>query len=221
MSTEVIGMTVLITGLIMLALWALIYALCIRGKQPGQMGAMNGAYYNQQVPVRFCSKCGKQNMGGSNFCIYCGNPLAPPNSVNQYYPQQGYAMPKQNFFTKLWYGNRTAFIAMFVVATLLVGVAVGGVVEQNYDDSHSSYDEDYYNSWNSYEDYDNYGSYQGNGGYSDYNVCSVCGGSGICQVCFGRGGISYPTYGQGGDGWVECEGCHGNRMCRYCGGTGR
>jgi hypothetical protein len=52
-------------------------------------------------------------------------------------------------------------------------------------------------------------------------VCTVCHGSGTCQVCFGRGGMSYATYGQGGSGWVECEGCHGSRRCKYCGGTGR
>ena len=53
------------------------------------------------------------------------------------------------------------------------------------------------------------------------NKCTVCHGSGICQVCFGRGGMSYATYGQGGDGWVVCEGCKGNRRCKYCNGTGK
>lgn len=48
------------------------------------------------------------------------------------------------------------------------------------------------------------------------SVCSVCHGSGICQVCYGRGGMSYTTWGQGGDGWVECTGCHGDRSCQYC-----
>ncbi|MFR2155330.1 MAG: hypothetical protein ACLS48_12360 [[Eubacterium] siraeum] len=41
------------------------------------------------------------------------------------------------------------------------------------------------------------------------NNCSVCHGSGLCQVCHGRGGMSYNTYGQGGDGWVVCQGCKG------------
>lgn len=53
------------------------------------------------------------------------------------------------------------------------------------------------------------------------NKCTVCHGSGICQVCLGRGGMSYATYGQGGDGWVVCEGCKGNRRCKYCNGTGK
>lgn len=53
------------------------------------------------------------------------------------------------------------------------------------------------------------------------NNCSVCHGSGLCQVCHGRGGMSYNTYGQGGDGWVVCQGCKGNRRCKYCNGTGK
>ena len=53
------------------------------------------------------------------------------------------------------------------------------------------------------------------------NKCTVCHGSGICQVCHGRGGMSYATYGQGGDGWVVCEGCKGSRKCKYCNGTGK
>lgn len=53
------------------------------------------------------------------------------------------------------------------------------------------------------------------------NKCTVCHGNGICQVCHGRGGMSYATYGQGGDGWVVCQGCKGSRRCKYCNGTGR
>lgn len=48
--------------------------------------------------------------------------------------------------------------------------------------------------------------------------CSICGGSGICSICHGRGGLSVPTYGQGGDDWVVCDGCKGNRGCPYCKG---
>ena len=59
-------------------------------------------------------------------------------------------------------------------------------------------------------------------------LCAICGGSGVCQVCFGRGGMSVTTYGMGGDDWVVCQGCHGDRQCQYCdrgqcsfcGGTG-
>ena len=59
-------------------------------------------------------------------------------------------------------------------------------------------------------------------------LCGICGGSGVCQVCFGRGGMSVTTYGMGGDDWVVCQGCHGDRQCKYCdrgrcsycGGTG-
>ncbi len=59
-------------------------------------------------------------------------------------------------------------------------------------------------------------------------LCSICHGSGVCQVCFGRGGMSVTTYGMGGDDWVVCQGCHGDRQCKYCdhgqcsscGGTG-
>ncbi len=46
--------------------------------------------------------------------------------------------------------------------------------------------------------------------------CAICHGSGVCQVCFGRGGMSVATYGMGGDDWVECMGCHGDRQCKYC-----
>ena len=53
------------------------------------------------------------------------------------------------------------------------------------------------------------------------SVCTICNGSGICKVCFGRGGMSYTTYGQGGSGWVDCAGCKGSRKCQYCGGTGK
>ncbi len=51
--------------------------------------------------------------------------------------------------------------------------------------------------------------------------CSICHGSTICQVCFGRRGIRIPLYGQEGDDWVECEGCHGTGKCEYCHGTGK
>ena len=49
-------------------------------------------------------------------------------------------------------------------------------------------------------------------------LCSICHGSGVCQVCFGRGGMSVTTYGTGGDDWVVCQGCHGDRQCKYCDG---
>ncbi len=48
------------------------------------------------------------------------------------------------------------------------------------------------------------------------SVCNICHGTGVCQVCYGRGGVSYTTWGQGGDGWVECTSCHGDRSCQYC-----
>ncbi len=46
--------------------------------------------------------------------------------------------------------------------------------------------------------------------------CDICHGSGICQVCFGRGYFTYNTWGQGGSGKVTCEGCQGDRQCKYC-----
>ncbi len=47
-------------------------------------------------------------------------------------------------------------------------------------------------------------------------TCGTCHGSKICQVCFGRGGISTPTYGMGGSGWTVCKGCNGSRRCWSC-----
>lgn len=48
--------------------------------------------------------------------------------------------------------------------------------------------------------------------------CASCGGSGICSICHGRGGLSVPTYGQGGDDRVVCDGCKGNGSCSQCTG---
>ena len=33
--------------------------------------------------------------------------------------------------------------------------------------------------------------------------------------------MTYNTYGQDDDGWVECAGCHGGRLCPRCNGTGK
>ncbi len=207
------GMTIFITMLIMFAIFGLIYALCIQGKQPGVQ--------TMRPPVRFCQRCGKQDLSGGIYCCYCGNVLVPP------VPAQNTAVPQQNFFANLWYQNKTAFIALYVVVTIFVGVIAGVIVDQNTSGRSGSYSSgnSYYGSdYNSGGDYYNGGSdYYNNGssyGYDD--ACYKCGGTGICPVCNGLGGMSVNTYGQtDGVNWVVCQGCYGNRTCPQCNGTGR
>lgn len=53
------------------------------------------------------------------------------------------------------------------------------------------------------------------------DTCPRCFGRKICQVCNGKGKMSYNTWGQGGTGYVLCEGCKGTRLCESCGGSGK
>lgn len=52
------------------------------------------------------------------------------------------------------------------------------------------------------------------------NACTKCFGMKHCTACGGRGGISYPTYGMGGSGWIKCSYCDGKKVCPHCGGKG-
>uniref|UniRef100_UPI0040560CE6 hypothetical protein n=1 Tax=Alistipes sp. TaxID=1872444 RepID=UPI0040560CE6 len=52
-------------------------------------------------------------------------------------------------------------------------------------------------------------------GYRDVWVkCMTCGGSGQCQVCYGRGGYYSGNY------FITCGGCNGTKVCPVCGGRG-
>lgn len=52
-------------------------------------------------------------------------------------------------------------------------------------------------------------------GYRDVWVrCITCGGSGNCQVCYGRGGYYSGNY------FITCGGCNGTKVCPVCGGRG-
>lgn len=52
-------------------------------------------------------------------------------------------------------------------------------------------------------------------GYRDVWVkCMTCGGSGQCQVCYGRGGYYSGNY------FIMCGGCNGTKVCPVCGGRG-
>ncbi len=46
--------------------------------------------------------------------------------------------------------------------------------------------------------------------------CVLCGGTGVCGVCFGRGG-NYNSY---TNLYYPCNSCFGSTRCKYCNGTG-
>ena len=49
--------------------------------------------------------------------------------------------------------------------------------------------------------------------------CPICNGSGLCDICAGRGFIIYDTH-DGGTGFYECSFCHGRGKCSNCHGSG-
>lgn len=69
-----------------------------------------------------------------------------------------------------------------------------------------------------------------NGGYVDYvqnpdgsidatavNPCIICGGSKVCRVCNGQGGVMGRAY---GGMWYPCKSCGGSKICQSCRGQG-
>lgn len=69
-----------------------------------------------------------------------------------------------------------------------------------------------------------------NGGYVDYvqnpdgsidatavNPCIICGGSKVCRVCNGQGGVMGRAY---GGTWYPCKACGGSKVCQSCRGQG-
>lgn len=65
------------------------------------------------------------------------------------------------------------------------------------------------------------GSGNSSGGSADSDVCPICHGSGVCQSCYGTGGVSYTNWTDYTSEWVDCKGCDGSRECKYCHGTGK
>lgn len=55
----------------------------------------------------------------------------------------------------------------------------------------------------------------------ELDICNYCYGAKTCPVCYGRKGMRYNTWGQGGSGWVDCAGCKGSGKCSRCGGDGK
>ena len=197
-----------------------------------------------QLPVSmqaFCTECGTRFEAGMAFCPNCGKPAQAAASA----PAKRSKAPVIAACASVV--MMIPLIVLIAVSSADLGSSNSYLISDRYSDDddysrrgESSYSdnggyESSYSDNNGYEssygDYDNgYGesSYIDNGGYGGgsvyvptYTSCLKCHGTGICPVCNGRGGMSYNTYGQDDDGWVECAGCHGGRLCPRCNGTGR
>ena len=188
-----------------------------------------------QLPVSmqaFCTECGTRFEGGMAFCPNCGKPAQAAASA----PAKRSKAPIITACASVV--MMIPLIVLIAVSSADLGSSNSYLISDRYsddDDYYSRRDESSYSDNGGYEssygDYDNgYGesSYIDNGGYDGGNVyvptytnCLKCHGTGICPVCNGRGGMSYNTYGQDDDGWVECAGCHGGRLCPRCNGTGK
>ena len=182
----------------------------------------------------FCTECGTRCEAGMVFCPNCGKAAEA-------------AAPAPAKRSKAPFIAACASVVMMVPLIVLIAVSsadLGSSRDYIISDRYSS-DDDYYPHRDRDESSDNggynessYGGYEDNGGYDEssytdggygggsvcvpeYTSCLKCHGTGICPVCYGRGGMSYNTYGQDDDGWVECAACHGGRLCPRCNGTGR
>lgn len=191
------------------------------------------SFGNPPTPI-FCTRCGKQDVSGRDFCGFCGNKL-DRNGVPPYGPMgmEGNSMKQPNVFVRLWKKSPVAVILMFAALGVLIGFIYEAFFSYEYEPVNWYYDSytsssgsagssygsnDYSSSYDSSDYSSSYGSGSYGNSYSGYtyDVCSICHGSKLCQVCHGRGGMSYSTYGQGGSGWVDCTGCNGSRRCKYC-----
>lgn len=192
------------------------------------------SFGNPPTPI-FCTRCGKQDVSGRDFCGFCGNKL-DRNGVPPYGPMgmEGNSMKQPNVFVRLWKKSPVAVILMFAALGVLIGFIYEAFFSYEYEPVKRWYDyantsssgsagssygsNDYSSSYDSSDYSSSYGSDSYGNSYSGYtyDVCSICHGSKLCQVCHGRGGMSYSTYGQGGSGWVDCTGCNGSRRCKYC-----
>lgn len=187
----------------------------------------------------FCTECGTRYEAGMAFCPNCGKAAeaAAPAPAKRSKAPVIAACASVVMMIPL--------IVLIAVSSADLGSSSDYIISDRYDDDdyHSRRDRDEssdnggYNesSYGGYEDNGGYGSYSDydssysdNGGYDNgggyvpaYTSCLKCHGTGICPVCYGRGGMSYNTYGQDDDGWVECAACHGGRLCPRCNGTGR
>lgn len=56
----------------------------------------------------------------------------------------------------------------------------------------------------------------GNKIVATYGPCSLCGGSQLCGICHGRGGIVTAGYGT----WIPCASCGQSGKCNFCRNTG-
>lgn len=192
-----------------------------------------------QIPAvstqAFCTECGTRFEAGMAFCPNCGKAAAPAAA----------APAKRSKAPVISACVSAALMIPLIVMIAVSGADIGGSHDYIISDRYNDDDDDYRSSRSESSYSDNNGFYFDNGGessygessygesdYSDYEggggyipeftaSCLKCHGTGICPVCFGRGGMSYNTYGQGGDGWVECESCHGGRLCPRCNGTGK
>ena len=186
-----------------------------------------------QLPANmqaFCTVCGTRFEGDMAFCPNCGKPA-----------QAAASAPAPAKRSKAPIIAACASVVMMIPLIVLIAVSSADLgssdsylISDRYsgnDDYYSHRGESSYSDNGGYGGYDNgYGesSYIDNGGNNGgdgyvptYTSFLKCHGTGICPVCHGKGGMTYNTYGQDDDGWVECAGCHGGRLCPRCNGTGK